>query len=457
MTKTTYLERRQTALESLERGDAREAFGKFRWTMEYPGQLGNDPDRWRDALTLFARITTALVGEAFTALVRRVADAPDDVQALYDLGYGLIEQNLNGIAATVLARANLLVPNMEILVVGLACALERRLEFREACRFLQAVPELVEQSFQCGYALAYNTLMTGNLIEARQMLRGLDPGDDPDLTAMTDQIAEMLSRADAVRGVTPLNETDLRGWHFVLTGGMLMHLWSPAFEDGMHGRYAFTQDSPNRCLEGIRRLASVFQAWSVRPARVWLLPNPDSASLGFAAAQVLGLPGERWPAGGTTEPGLIVAYDLSTLDDTLVGQMREHRRGQLLWAHASCWMTEPPFAADLTTYLYQANESLWSERLRVKNLDMKQAESGRSAPLITAETVPADTRPPPDRAADIVAANLDAKALKDVPALVDLVQAARRVAGGTGLSAFRTEGLRRRQPVGSPVSSNFFL
>ena len=34
-------------------------------------------------------------------------------------------------------------------------------------------------------------------------------------------------------------------------------------------------------------------------------------------------------------------------------------------------MTEPPFAADLTTYLYQANESLWSERLRVKNLDMK--------------------------------------------------------------------------------------
>ena len=88
---------------------------------------------------------------------------------------------------------------------------------------------------------------------------------------------------------------------------------------------------------------------------------------------------------------------------------------------------------------------------------MKQAESGRSAPLITAETVSADTRPPPDRAADIVAANLDAKALKDVPALVDLVQAARRVTGGTGLSAFRTEGLRRRQPVGSPVSSNFFL
>jgi hypothetical protein len=80
------------------------------------------------------------------------------------------------------------------------------------------------------------------------------------------------------------------------------------------------------------------------------------------------------------------------------------------------------------------------------NLDMKQAE-----------TVPADTRPPPDRAAEIIAANLDAEALKDVPAVVDLVQALRRATGGTGLGACRTEGLRRRQPVGSPVQSNFFF
>jgi hypothetical protein len=262
---------------------------------------------------------------------------------------------------------------------------------------------------------------------------------------MTDQIGGMLSRADAVRGVTPLNETDLRGWHFVLTGGLLLHLSPFDFEDAMRGRYAYTTDGPGRCLEGIRRLASVFEAWSVRPARVWLLPNLDSASLGSATAQVLGLPAKRWPAGGTTEPGLIVAYDLSTLDDTLVGQMREHRRGQFLWAHASCWTTEPPFAADLTTYLYQNNKSPWGERLRV-NPDMKQME-----------TLPADTRPPPERAVEIVTANLDADALKDVPALVDLVQAARRVTGGTGLGAFRTEGMRRRQSVGSPVWSNFFL
>ena len=443
MTVPTYPEARQAALESLERGDAREAFRKFRGTMEYPGQLGDDPERWRDAVTVFARIAAALADDALATLVRRAADAPDDIQALYDLGYGLIEQALNGIAATVLARANLLLPNQELLVTDLACALERDLRFGEACRFLRAAPELVEQSFECCYALAYNALMTGDLIESRQLLRDLDPGDDPDLTAMTDRIAGMLSRADAVEGVTRLNETDLRGWHFVLTGGVLLHLW-PLELDAMRGRYAYTTDDPSRCLEGIRRLASVFEAWSVRPTRVWLLPNPDSASLGSAAAQVLGLPSERWPPRGTTEPGLIVAYDLSTLDETLMRQVREHRRGQFLWAHASCWTTEPPFAADLTTYLYQYNASPWGERVGM-NPDTRQFER-----------LPADTRPPADRATEIVAANLDAEALKDVPALVDLAQAARRVTGGTGLGAFRTEGLRRRQPVGSPVWSNRF-
>jgi hypothetical protein len=445
MTVPTYPEARQTALESLERGDARQAFGMFRRAMEYPGLLGDDRERWRDALTVFARIATSLAGDQFAALVRRAADDPDDAQVLYNLGYALIEEDLNGIAATVLSRANLLFPNHESIVTELACALQHSLRFHEACRILRAAPELVEQSFECRYLLAYNALMTGDLIEPRRILGGLDPGDDSERIFMTDQVLGMLNRADAVRGVTPLNKTDLRGWHFVLTGGLLLHLSPFGFEDAMRGRYAYTQDDPGRCLEGIRRLTSVFEAWSVRPARVWLLPDPDSASLGVATAQVLGLPVERWPADGTAEPGLIVAYDLFTLDETLIKQLREHRRGQFLWAHASCWTAEPPFAADLTTYLYQRNVSAWGERLRVVNLDTRQTE-----------TLPADNRPPPDRAAGLVAAELGAEALEDVPSLVDLAKAAQQVTGKTGLGAFRTEGLRRRQPVGSPVPSNRF-
>lgn len=445
MTAPTYDEARQTALESLERGEAQEAFGKFRWTLEYPGQLGNDLARWQDALTIFARIGTALAGDEFGALVRQAAAQPNDVQTLYNLGYALIEQSLNGIAATVLARANMLFPNQEAILTELACALEHDMRFHEVCRILREATDVLEESFLCRYLLAYNGLMTGDLIEPRSLLPGLDPGEDPSLIFMAGRIREILTRADAVRGVTPLNETDLRGWHFVLTGGILLHLSPFGFEDAMRGRYAYTQDCAARCLEGIRRLAAVMAAWSLWPERVLLLPEEGSVSLGIAAGEILGVPCEAWSENRVAEPGLIVVYDLAALDGDLLQSLREHRSGQILWSHASCWTSEPPFAADLTTYLHQYNVSPWGERLRA-NPDTQQTEK-----------LPADIRPPQDRATEIVAASLETEALQDLPSLVELSKAARQVTGESSAGAFRTEGTRRRQPVGSPVPSNRFL
>ncbi len=447
MADTSYAEARRAALESLEAGDAHQAFQKFRSAMEYPGDLDDGPERWSDALAIFTQIAAGLGGDEFAAPARRAAEAPSDVQALYDLGYWMIDQDLNGIAATVLARANLLAPNRRSLLIELACALERGQLFHEATRILRTAPELVEKSFLCRYLLAYNTLMTGDLTESRHLLEDLNPrnSDQPDdAKKMKDRITGMLSRADAVRDATALNETDLRGWHFVLTGGVLLHLSPYGLEDAMRGRYAFIQDYPGLCLEGIRRLAAVLEAWSGGPPRVWLLPDQDSASLGLAAAQVLGLPAEQWPADGTDEPGLIAAYDLAALDEALLRQLGEHRPGQILWAHASPWTAEPPFAADLTTYLYQQNVSPWGERLRV-NPDTNEVEKA-----------PADTRPPSERAAEIIAANVEGEALGDMPAVTGLAKAARRATGDAGPGAFRTGGLRRRQPVGSPVQSSRF-
>ena len=44
-----YVELRRKALEALDRGEAREAFTIFRWTLEYPGRL----EDWADALEIF--------------------------------------------------------------------------------------------------------------------------------------------------------------------------------------------------------------------------------------------------------------------------------------------------------------------------------------------------------------------------------------------------------------------
>jgi hypothetical protein len=62
--------------------------------------LLTDREEWQEAFGLFARISEVIAGEALAGIVRQAVDEPDDVQALYNLGYELIEQGLPGIAAT---------------------------------------------------------------------------------------------------------------------------------------------------------------------------------------------------------------------------------------------------------------------------------------------------------------------------------------------------------------------
>jgi hypothetical protein len=142
---------------------------------------------------------------------------------------------------------------------------------------------------------------------------------------------------------------------------LLLHL-SPHGLDQMNGRYAFVQDGDAVCLEGIRRAGSDAR-WGVKPPRVFLLPDRDSAILGHATARVLGVPAEPWPSEGIASPGLIVAYDLDDVDPELCAKVSPHAPGQVLWCHAASWTTEPPFAADLTTYLYQINTSPWGPQM----------------------------------------------------------------------------------------------
>ena len=75
----------------------------------------------------------------------------------------------------------------------------------------------------------------------------------------------------------------------------------------MNGRYAFTQDSAERCLEGIKALAAVLDALQRPPAVVTSLPDRNSEVLGAAAAKALGISHQRWDGDAA---GLVVAYDL---------------------------------------------------------------------------------------------------------------------------------------------------
>ena len=434
------------AEQALAAGDAMRAVGALRPVLDHRGLA---PERlpgrdWAALAALLGRVATELGLDELAGDAWRVAAEPDAVAGLFNLGDELIEAELPGMAATVLERAVDGLPDPsgaisdELVLSELAVALEDNGTHRRARELLEARPAHLAGSFMLRYLLAFNSIMDGDLAATRSLAAGLAPGDGEE-TAMAARIGRMLARADAVAGVCGLDRHDLRGWHFVLTAGLLLHLSPFGFDEGMRGRYAYTQDDEDRCLEGIRRVAAVLDAVGAVPARVLSLPERDSEALAWALGAELGRPVARC-TDAVGEPGLVVAYDLDAIDLELVGTLAEHKPGQVLWVHAARWTAHLPYAGDLTSYLYQMNVSPWAGG----GMRVDPDGGGVSA-------VPPADGGPVELAAKVRAAELPAGALDDLPELLALARVAAS-AGALGLG----EGARERQWMGGPVPSSRF-
>lgn len=428
----------EAARAALAGGDARGAFSALRSALEHPAAFD------LEALRVFVEVAFQVAGPDLAGKVQAVVDAPDDVRALYALGYDLIEHGLDRAAAVPLERAHALAPTDAPVLSELVAALERAGLHALACaRLTGAPPGVLDGSFLLRYLLAWNTAMTGDLAALRAQVPTLAPASD-DERFMAARLEGLLARADAARAAGALDARDLRGWHFVINGGLLLHVSPHGLDEPMRGRYAFVQDQEALCREGIERARAAIDAGGLAVERVLVLPERSSQVLGLAAARVLGLPAVSWDEGHDAS-GLVVAYDLEALDDDLYRAVRPHRPGQVLWSHASRWTGDQPIAPDLITYLYQFNTPPWGEQLKV---DPSGAGVRKAEP---------DAAPAEALAERIVAAPLAADALHDLDALRAFVAACAGVGedehkGG----AWRVSGLRRKQWAGGPVPSARF-
>lgn len=439
MSEPSYAARRTTALAQLAAGDAEAALREFRWTVWYPRVV--PPDELVDALGVLGRIFAAL---GRTELAERAAHAsvdPLDPDGLYDLGYHLIEEGLPAIAATVLKRCLEVVPGSEQVVTELCAALERHLAYADARRVLEAHPALVEQRFLCRYLLAYNAAMSGDLATPRKLLPALVP-EEPIHEGMAARIAALVARADRVTGATPLDPRDLRGWHYVVTGGLLTHLSPHGRDEGMHGRYAWLQDSIGRVRAGLEHLRAVLAAWGETPACVYAPPGRDHEAVAGAAAALLGVPQAPWPMVGTPAPGLVVVYDLATLSGAEIERLIERKDEQLLYAHAACWTEDFPVAPEIVTVLYQSLVAPWAAQLTI-------APAGDGARTQTTAPDPRDAAELADAIAGATVGEGDEEGAPDDdrPALLALAAAVGRP----------VRGRRERWWAGGPVTSNRFV
>ena len=437
-----YLTAKEAAKEAIKESDMNQAFDNIRPYLDYPGMIDDD-SMWVDIFTLFKTIAVPVLGVSVDMAIQAVIDDPDSAENLYDLAYELYEVGLNGVAATLLRRALDLEPYNTKVITELSSNLEALMYFSEAHKMLVSSREYFGDNSLCFYLLGYNSLMTGNVDEARSILPIIENDPDETIQHMYTMLSGMVNRADALKKTRLLDDKDLRGWHLVLNGSILLHLSPFGFDEGMNGRYAFISDSYSLIKDGIMRIKKVIDTTDIAVDEIITLPDRSSRILAIATSKILDVPIVELSESENDTHGLIVVYDLDDIEDSdIVVKLHSHNQ-RILWAHASCWTNPFPYAADLTTYLYQSKIAPWGAQLTF-NEDQVQTSS-------------VDESSEDELAKKIVEAEIDEDYFDDTKDILSLIENMKEVEHIHRPGIFQTSGKRLRFRNSSPVGSNRFL
>ena len=265
----------------------------------------------------------------------------EDARALYDFGYACTGRGVCYLAVRPLARALELAPDAAPVLSELVTALEQDGQHARAVAVLEEHEPVMHMQWLPRFQYVYNALMAGDLEKAAEGFGRLPEPEDTAWAPAREKVRRILARASTARAVTSLDRQDLRGWHYVLTGGVLATL-SPYGFAGMTGRWAYLSDSAGGCAAVLQRLRLILAAAGTAPDAVALLPDRSSRILGAAAAAVLGLPATDFDPGKPAANCLVVAYDLTGTDPGAVTALRERAPGQVLFERATCWTGPPP-------------------------------------------------------------------------------------------------------------------
>ncbi|WP_017587917.1 hypothetical protein [Nocardiopsis ganjiahuensis] len=370
------------AWKTLEAGDAPAAVRSLRHTA--------DGLTVGDLAEFTAAVARAQGLDDLATSSEALREQPDSAQACYDFGFECLEAGAPHLAVPALRAARRLAPAAAPALWELVSALEDQERHGDAVRELRAwegdLPD-----WPGGYLLAYNALCSGDAGTAREVLDRLSTPDDDSWDLAHDRITRMVDRAGAARAAGPMDERDLRGWQFALTGAVLGQISPHGFDEGMNGRFAYLGDSYTSCLTGLRDLAAVLGATGQRPDAVMPLPDRSSRILGLAAARSLDLP--VVPVDPERSDAVVVAYDLNDTDPELLRRLVPRAPGQILFEHASCWTSPPGATADVVSVLHQQVVRPWGESFRVVDGGVEQ--------------VPADDAPEEELAERILAAEAE--------------------------------------------------
>ena len=441
-----YITFKKEFLQLLEDSNHDEAYMAIRSIFYYPGSFDSDKV-WIDALGLLVKFTRAMQDESLEDLLESVIDDPKNVNSLYKVAYELYEQRAHGIAATFLKKADEIKPQDPKIINELVSNLEALLLNKDACEILSNAKEALEKSELSRYLNAYNHLMIANLEVPAKMLPTIQGSSDPNIQFMAKSLKGMLDRARVLKKTRSLDDRDLRGWHLVLNGSILLHYSPFAINDGMHGRYAYISDSPSLCKDGIERIKKLIEISNLNLPQIISLPDRSSTILAHATAKMLDKPLINYDDLQNDITGLVVAYDLDLVQDhEILTNLHLHEPGQVLWAHVSCWTNPYPYAPDITTYLCEKNASFWGGERMVFDQNTKQVSYQKP-----------DESSIEEIAQQIIDARIDEEYIQDSDDLISLIKNLDQLEGYSKVGIYQSNEKRLRQRLGSPVPSNRFM
>lgn len=206
--------------EADERMRAGDEKGALRRLLEV---LPHDPFL-RDALLQTAEVTRRLGAAEESTLFSRVAADPDESQALYDLGYLLVESGLPHAGRPYLERCAELQPGHPLVRYELSYARFMGGDYRGAMELIDRL--LVDdalagpEKFAAGLLRVECLLYSGDRERARDAFEAIDVRDaDRDGEQRLDAVALLLGRAAALGRPA----ADARDWHFLEQGGIVLH------------------------------------------------------------------------------------------------------------------------------------------------------------------------------------------------------------------------------------------
>ena len=349
----------ETSVDQVRQGQLRPALGTLL------DALLVDPAHM-DSLEAASKICRMLGASEDAELFEALQRAPQDAEALYNLGYHLVDQTRPDVAVALFERglrSNPAPLQADALRREMAYAQFANRDFESCLRSLGAIETELELAESERLDLHLLQAETALYLHRRDLsLRYLEqaeeiiPGDGQ--RARMDALHALIGRS---RHWPQLSEADLRAWHFIQTGGVLLKTAGGYFEDGSRaGRYDMLDLRPDMVAFLLQRLIHLFERLNIDVETI-IPTGPVAAPLAEALARRMGRTFVEHLVDRADRTALIVSAGAGELEPLSAGFVH-HRPGLHLFSLNLDWNRDNAVLPEVVGVLARRTFLPWETR-----------------------------------------------------------------------------------------------